>query len=129
MMASWQLCLSSAALSAGASSRQMRCPGLMPSLVANSAIFALQVGHGQAVHAAGQEQFAAVMQVVLQHVPDNPLARLYPIVARWEWLIEVGGRPARQALMHDVPGGFQPLHQFGGALLHWVYIIPGYQWP
>ncbi len=63
------------------------------------------------------------MQVVLDDVPDNPLARDWAI-SSLKSLVEVGGCPACQALLNQAPGGLQPGNQFGSVLLDGIVVIP-----
>src|SRR5689334_20553770 len=69
------------------------------------------------VHAEGERELAAVVQIVFEHVPDDPGARqvddlAVPIVL--ERLLHVGGTPAGNALRHELPGTVEALNELGG---------------
>src|SRR6266568_903594 len=69
------------------------------------------------VHAEGEREFAAVVQVVLHHMPDDPGARqvdLFAVPVVREGLVHVGGTPARQTIRHELPGAVEALDQLGG---------------
>src|SRR5512146_2050143 len=68
------------------------------------------------IHAEGERDLAAVVQVVLEHVPDDPRARkldalAVPVVG--EGLPHVGGTPAGKAISHELPGVVERLRQLG----------------
>src|ERR1700730_1758463 len=69
------------------------------------------------VHAEGEREFAAVVQVMLHHMPDDPGARqvdwfAVPVVG--EGVSHLVGTPARQAIRHALPGAVEGLHHLGG---------------
>src|SRR6266581_620719 len=69
------------------------------------------------VHAEGEREFAAVVQVVLHHMPDDPGARqvdwfAVPVVG--EGLSHLVGTPAGQAIRYELPGAVEGLHHLGG---------------
>jgi hypothetical protein len=69
------------------------------------------------VQAQSVRKFAAVVQVMLQHMPDHPGARqldwfAVPLVG--EGLAHIGGTPASQAIGHALPGTVEGLHHLGG---------------
>src|SRR5207237_8034189 len=69
------------------------------------------------VHAEGERELAAVVQVVFEHMPDHPGARqldwrAIPVVGKG--LVHVGGTPARQTIRHELPGALEALGQLGG---------------
>jgi hypothetical protein len=78
------------------------------------------------VLAGDQEQLAAVVHIVLDDVPDDPLAR-ERLVAPDKLLAKIGGGPAFQAVVDHPPGALQPLFQLGGAALGLAVVIPGLQ--
>src|SRR5438309_9240546 len=66
------------------------------------------------VHAEGERELAAVVQVVFEHMPDHPGARqldwrAIPVVGKG--LVHVGGTPARQTIRHELPGAVEALGQ------------------
>src|SRR3989440_10470931 len=78
------------------------------------------------MHTKGEGEFAAVVQVVLDHMPDDPLARefvwLAPALASKD-IVQVFRRPALQALLPGAKGHFQAAHQFGGRW-HFAIVLP-----
>src|SRR5438067_6698652 len=69
------------------------------------------------VHTEGERELAAVVQVVFEHMPDDPGARqlhcrAIPVVGKG--LVHVGGTPARQTIRHELPGAVEALGQLGG---------------
>src|SRR6266446_5120704 len=69
------------------------------------------------VHAEGERELAAVVQVMLQHMPDDPGARqvnLFAVPVVGEGLSHIVGTPAGQAIRHELPGAVEGLHQLGG---------------
>jgi len=82
------------------------------------------------MHAQGQRNFAAMMEIVLDNVPDNPLACQvkHLAIARFlEDVIEVGGRPAGERGLEHVPGDFEAVDQFCDASGGRAFFIPGFQ--
>src|SRR5213082_476415 len=68
------------------------------------------------VHAEGKRELAAVVQVMLHHMPDDPGARqvdLFAVPVVGESLVHVGGTPARQTIRHELPGAVEALDQLG----------------
>ena len=68
------------------------------------------------VHAEGERELAAVVQVMLHHMPDDPGARqvdwfAVPVVG--EGVSHLVGTPAGQALGHALPGVVEGLHHLG----------------
>src|SRR5947199_10631393 len=61
------------------------------------------------VHAEGERELAAVVQVMLHHMPDNPGSRQVNLFA-----VPVVGTPACQAIRHELPGAVEALGQLGG---------------
>ena len=59
-----------------------------------------------------------MVQVVLDDVPDDPLAR-ERLATPDELLAEVGGGPALQAVLDQSPGALQPFFQLGGVRCGW----------
>jgi hypothetical protein len=55
------------------------------------------------VHATSEEEFATVIQVMLDDVPDNPLARDWAISSLKD-LLEISGCPACKTLLDQAPG-------------------------
>jgi len=55
------------------------------------------------MHAQGEGEFASVVEIVLDDVPDDPLMRDTGVTSR-ECLPEVGGRPAGESALDHVPG-------------------------
>src|SRR5258706_13519263 len=76
----------------------------------------------ETVHAEGERELAAVVQVVCEHMPDHPGARqldwrAIPVVGKG--LVHVGGTPARQAIRHELPGAVEALGQLGDGWDGW----------
>ena len=76
----------------------------------------LQIGRRQAMHPQGETQLAAVMQIMLNHVPDHPLARkcMRPApMLRCIHILKLRRRPRRrpapQTLPHHLPRHLKPL--------------------
>src|SRR5258707_8110246 len=90
----------------------------------------LQIGRDQPVDTQGKGNFAAVVQIVLDDVPDDPLAcqATYLAIARFlEDVIEVSGRPAGERGLEHMPGDFEAVDQFCGASGGRAFFIPGLQ--
>src|SRR3984893_3531511 len=69
------------------------------------------------MHAEGERELAAVVQVMLHHMPDHPGARqvnLFAVPVVGKGLVHVSGTPARQAIRHELPGAVEGLPQLGG---------------
>src|SRR6266571_6242607 len=69
------------------------------------------------VHAEGERELAAVVQVMLQHMPDDPGARQVDVLAVpvvGEGVSHLVGTPAGQAIRHELPGAVEGLHHLGG---------------
>ena len=75
------------------------------------------------MHPAGEEELSSMMQVVLDDVPDNPLARDQAI-SPLKGHVEVGGCSAYQALLDQAPGYFQLHNQFGSVLTDGIVAMP-----
>src|SRR5438876_11382552 len=74
----------------------------------------LNIRGGEAVHAEGVGDLAAVMYVVLDDVPDDPSAGVgvylaFPLIL--DSRLQICERIASQHLLHDLPGFFQSAHQ------------------
>ena len=68
------------------------------------------------VHAEGERELAAVVQVMLQHMPDDPGARhvnVFAVPVVGESLVHVGETSARQTIRHALPGAVEALGQLG----------------
>src|ERR1700682_2714277 len=77
----------------------------------------LDVWSRKAVHAQRIANFAAVVQVMLDDVPDNPAARVriyFAFRLILENYLQIGRREAYQRLMHHLPGDRQSVHQLTG---------------
>src|SRR5258708_1114709 len=64
------------------------------------------------VHAEGERELATVVQVMLQHMPDDPGARqvnVFAIPVIGEGLVHVSGTPTGQAIRHELPGAIEAL--------------------
>ena len=82
------------------------------------------------MHAERQEQLAAVVQVVLENPPDDPLARIaVGLLALLldEDIGQTSWRPAVEALAHHLPGRLQSLDQLGGGARWRAVRIPGFE--
>src|SRR6266571_5338448 len=74
----------------------------------------LNIRGGEAVHAEGVGDLAAVMYVVLDDVPDDPSAGVgvylaFPLIL--DSRLQICERRASQHLLHDLPGFFQSAYQ------------------
>jgi hypothetical protein len=85
----------------------------------------LQLRCGQAVHAEREKQLATVMQVVLDQVPEDPLACQRAVDGMLDDALQVGRRPVVQAVRDHRPGRIKPAHQLRRAALRLAVVIPG----
>src|SRR5258708_40229581 len=71
------------------------------------------------------------MQVVLDHMPDHPLARefvwLAPALASKD-IVQVFRRPAGESVLDHLPGGFKSGDQFSSTPRRSVGLIPVVHW-
>src|SRR5262249_62314886 len=75
------------------------------------------------MHAERERQFAAVVQVVLDDMPEHPLTRIpgfitavvFPWIPVLKLFRKIGGRPATQGILDHRTSGLQSSGQFGGA--------------
>jgi hypothetical protein len=68
------------------------------------------------MHAERDGEFSAMMEIVGDDVPDNPLACervVLPFVGKLIGLREVGDVPAVERVLDHLPGGLQPSDQLG----------------
>ena len=68
------------------------------------------------VHAEGEREFATVVQIMLQHMPDDPGARqvnLFAVPVVGEGVSHIVGTPAGQTIRHALPGAVEALHHLG----------------
>src|SRR5438876_167234 len=68
------------------------------------------------MYAQNKRELAAVMQVMLQHMPDHPGTRhvnrlAVPLIG--EGVSHLVGAPSRQTIRHKLPGVVERLHQLG----------------
>lgn len=75
------------------------------------------------MHTACEEEFPSMMHVVLDDVPDNPLARDQAI-SPLKGHVDAGGCPACQALLDQAPCCLQTGNQFGSVLTDGIVVIP-----
>src|SRR5207302_1511987 len=77
------------------------------------------------MHAQDDCELAAVMQIMLDEVPDDELAR--KAVLSWnrrrKGILQIGDGPALKRRLNDLPGGFQATDQLGRAS-RWRGAIP-----
>ena len=69
------------------------------------------------VHAEGEREFATVVQIMLQHMPDDPGARQVNVLAVpvvREGAPHLVGTPAGQAIGHALPGAVEGQHHLNG---------------
>ena len=67
-------------------------------------MYELQIRCGQSVYAKRERDLASVMQVMLDHMPDDPLARegiLFALPRPAKDVIQVGRSIAGQAFLHE----------------------------
>src|SRR3990172_4400497 len=72
-----------------------------------------------------------MMEVVLEKMPDDPLAREHHRLASaraWDGLGgQLGGRPAGEGILHKLPGGLEAGDQLGRRAPERVLVIYVYQ--
>src|SRR5439155_2482393 len=86
----------------------------------------LKVGCSKIMRAKREGKLAAVMQVVLDHMPDDPLTRKFVWLASAltsKDIFQIFWRPALQALLPGVKCHFQAAHQFGSGW-HFTFVLP-----
>src|SRR5438128_1220056 len=73
-----------------------------------------QIDCCQAVCAEDGGEFAAVMNVVFEHMPDDILARTCGtlFVVLWEDLLKIGRSPTSKRILDHLPGPLKPGNQF-----------------
>src|SRR5262249_56220624 len=84
------------------------------------------------MHAERERQFAAVVQVVLDDMPEHPLTRIpgfitavvFPWIPVLKLFRKIGGRPATQGILDHRTSGLQSSGQFGGAALRVAAPLP-----
>src|ERR1700694_266760 len=84
----------------------------------------------QSIRAEKKRDLAAMMEIVLDNVPDNPLACQvkHLAIARFlEDVIEVGRRPAGERGLEHMPGDFEAVDQFCDASAGRGFFISGFQ--
>src|SRR5258706_2547742 len=71
----------------------------------------------QSMHAQREGEFTSMMQIVLNEMPDHPLACIELIFSILIGIVnkfcQIGNGPVVQGILNDVPGGFQSIDQFG----------------
>src|SRR6266487_1027631 len=71
----------------------------------------------QSMHAQREGEFTSMMKIVLNEMPDNPLACIGLIFSILIGIVnnfcQIGNGPVVQGILNDLPGGFQSLDQFG----------------
>ena|SRR6266446_3924570 len=71
----------------------------------------------QSMHAQREGEFTPMMQIVLNEMPDNPLAYIGLIFSILIGIVnkfcQIGNGPVVQGILNDLPGGFQSIDQFG----------------
>ena len=72
---------------------------------------------GQSMHAKDHGEFAAMMEVVFDEMPNHKLAR-EGLLAWQGWgkdFFQIGDGPPMKRLINNLPSGFQTVDQFGSA--------------
>ncbi len=75
----------------------------------------------QPMHAQCQRQFAAVMQIMFEQMPDNPLASipaLLPLIAlarvrMLKFVLQISSGQTLKRLLDHLPGRLKPGNEFG----------------
>src|SRR5579872_4541354 len=83
------------------------------------------------VCAKREKNLAAVMEVMFDGTPDNPLtceARRFLVLHLDENVVQVGKCPANESCIHHLPGGLKTTYQLGGTSRRCVRQIPFFQW-
>src|SRR5690349_12086057 len=81
------------------------------------------------MHAEQEREFPAMMQIMLDQMPDDPLGREYFFLAALlvyisQRLIQVGDSPAGKHILDHLPGGFETTDQFRGGLGGLIGLVP-----
>src|SRR5712691_2524212 len=76
------------------------------------------------MHTQCERKLATVVQIVLDDVPDDPLARTLLIVSCQKGLAKVCSRPAAQAILHQVPGSIKSTDKLGCFSGGGTFVIP-----
>src|SRR5215207_1781466 len=80
------------------------------------------------MHAEREADLAAMMEIMFDEMPDNPLPRdnrgLAVIVVARIGLLPVGRRPASNCLMHALPCDLQAVNEFGSIAFRHSLTIP-----
>src|SRR5438105_4753507 len=71
----------------------------------------------QSMHAKREGEFTSMMQIVLNEMPDHPLAciglNFSILIGIVNNFCQIGNGPVVQGILNDLPGGFQSIDQFG----------------
>lgn len=76
------------------------------------------------MHAKHKGELAAMMEIMLDQMPDNILASktfLSGISGRKN-LFQIRSRPALKSGLHYLPGGFQAVNQFSRGSCNWLSV-------
>jgi hypothetical protein len=67
------------------------------------------------MHAQREGEFTSMMEIVLNEMPDNPLAcrgLIFSIlIGIVNHFCQIGNGPVVQGILNDLPGGFQSIDQ------------------
>src|SRR5258708_20804535 len=73
----------------------------------------------QSMHTQREGEFPSMMEIVLNEMPDNPLACIGLIFSILLGIVnhfcQIGNGPVVQGILNYLPGGFQSIDQFGTA--------------
>src|SRR5437667_11876616 len=78
-----------------------------------------------------ERNFAAVVKVMFDNVPEDPLAREaigFLVMYTRENIVQVGGCPASEGRINHLPRGLKPANQLSGTSWGCVRFIPFFQW-
>jgi hypothetical protein len=93
---------------------------------------ALDRDPSQSVRAEKKREFAAVVEIVLNDVPDHPLASQAACLSRTSRMLDnvIQGslRKAGERVRHHLPGGVQPCDQLGSTSGRGAGAIPQVHW-
>jgi len=78
-----------------------------------------------------ERDLAAVVEVMFNGAPDNPLtreARRLLVLHLYENLVQVGRCPTNESRIHHLPGGLKPTNQLGGTSRRCAWEVPFFHW-
>lgn len=79
------------------------------------------------MRAQRHEKFAAVIEVVFENVPDDPLARVGVFLSLIDFSVgmgQIGNGPAREIILEHLPGDLQTVDEVGDATSRLIRAVP-----